>query len=103
MLFGLLVEDEEHVLPVLAPVAGDFPQRLVVQQRRLDLVEIVTLALANELVELIVDGRSALGPEHAAGRVRMHHEQVERLADDTMVATLRLLDAMEVAIEFILL
>ena len=56
-------------------------------------MEVVALTLANEVVERVEQHRAALGPEHGAGRERMHHEQVELLADDAMVALLRLLDA----------
>ena len=63
VLARLVVEHEEHVLAVLAPVPRDLPQPLVVEQRRLDLVEVVALPLANEVVERVEQHRAALRPE----------------------------------------
>ena len=39
VLVGLGVQHQEHVLPVLAPVARLFPQRFRVEERRLDFLE----------------------------------------------------------------
>ena len=103
MLAGLVVEHEEHVLLVLAPVPGDLPERLVVEQRRRDFVVVVALQLAQEVVDRVVDDRAALGPERRAGRERMEHEQVELLAEHAVVAPLRFLDAVEVGVEIFLL
>ncbi len=93
VLLGLAVENEEHVLAILAPMSRDLPQPLVVHEGRPDLVKIVALPLADEIGDRVVQHRAALGPEHGAGRERVHHEQVELLAEHAMVALLRLLDA----------
>ena len=103
VLARLVVEDEEHVLAVFAPVPGDLPQPLVVQQRRSDLLKIVALPLADEIVERVEQHRAALGPEDRAGRELVHHEQVELLAEHAMVALLGFLDAREVRVEILLL
>ena len=103
MLVGLVVEHEEHVLAVLAPVARDLPQRLVVEQRRLHLVIVVALQLAQVIVDRVDDDRAALGPEHGARRELVEHEEVELAPDDAMVAPLRLLDAEDVRVEILLL
>ena len=80
VLARLVVEHEEHVLAVLAPVPRDLPQPLVEQQRRLDLVVVVALQLAQIIVDRVDDDRAALRPEHGARRELMEHEQVELLA-----------------------
>ena len=80
VLPGLVVEHEEHVLLVLAPVPGDLPEPLVVEQRRLDLLVPVALQLPHELVQQVVERRAAVGPERRARRERMEHEEVELLA-----------------------
>ena len=86
MFAGLAVEYEEHVLLVLAPVSGLLPQRLVVQQRRLDFLERLLLTLAHERFERVVH-RGALGrPEHGAGRDGEQLKEVERLPEHAMVA-----------------
>jgi hypothetical protein len=54
VLAGLGVQYHEHVLAVLAPVAGLFPERLGVEQRRPDLVEAAPLAPAHELHQRVV-------------------------------------------------
>ena len=104
VLARLVVEHEEHVLAVLAPVPRDLPQPLVVQQRRLDLVEVVALPLANEIVERVVHA-SCRAPSRTRRRATngciMNRSSC--LPSDAMVALLRLLDAGEVRVEIFLL
>ena len=103
MIVRLGVEHEEHVLAILAPVAGLLPERLVVQQRCLDLLEMATLALAHEVDERVVEEGATLGPEHGAGGQGTHHVQIELAPELAMVASLRLLDAKEIRVEILLL
>ena len=100
----LLVEHQEHVLPVLAPVPGALPEQLVVEQRRLDfLVARPLLQLADVVVDLPVDRRAPVGPERGARRGGMEHEEVELLAQPPVVALARLLEPVEVGGEVLLL
>ncbi len=102
VLARLAVEHQEHVLLVLPPVPRLLPQLLVVQQRRLDLLERLALPLADEPLQRVVQ-RGALGsPEHAAGGHREQLEQLERLAQHAVVALARLLQPVEVLLELVL-
>src|SRR6185312_14067712 len=100
VLARLVVEDEEHVLLVLAPVPRLLPQRLVIQQRRLHFVVAGHAQLAaHEVNEAVIDDRSAIGPERSARRDGMELEQVQFLAQSAMVAPLRLLDSIQVGVQ----
>ncbi len=94
---------DEHVLAELFPVAGAFPQRAVHQLRGLDLL----VACRVQTAAHVGLGREvklpALGvPEHAADRLFLEVEQVHLLADAAVVAAFRLLQHMEVGVEFLL-
>src|SRR6266576_6155046 len=103
MLIRLFIENEEHVLPILAPVPGLLPQRLVVDQWCLDLLKLSALALADEVDEGVVQEGATLGPESGPGRNNAHDEQIELATELAMVAALRLLDAEEVGVEIFLI
>ena len=94
---------DEHVLAELLPVSGAFPQRAVNQLRGLHLLvaggvqPAAHVGLGGE-VKL-----PALGvPEHAADRLFLEVEQVHLLADAAVVAAFRLLQHMQVGVEFLL-
>ena len=103
VLASLLVEHEEHVLAIDAPVPGDLPEALVVEQGSLDLLVSVALQLAEVRVELVDDRRTALRPERRARREVMEEKQVELLAEHAVIAALGLLDAKEIRVELVLL
>ena len=103
MLARLVVQHEEHVLLVLAPMPRDFPQRLVVEQRCFDLLIAVALHLAEIAVQRVDHGRATFRPEGGARRERVEEEQVQLLAQASMVALLRFLDPVQVLFEFVLL
>ena len=103
VLACFLVEHQEHVVAVDAPVPRDLPERLVVQQRRHDLFVIVALQFTQVLVDRVDQRRAALRPERRARRVRMEHEEIERLAEHAVVAALGLLDPVQVCVEVFLL
>src|SRR5690606_20328873 len=94
---------EEHVLAVLPPVPRLLPELLRVEERRLDLEEVVALPLAHELLERVVELRAARRPERGAGGVREELEEVQLLAEHAMVALARLLEPVEVRLELVLL
>jgi hypothetical protein len=52
--------------------------------------------------DLVVDDRAALGPERGPGRYLVKEEEVERLPQHTVIATLRFLDAVQVRLEVFL-
>src|SRR5438874_1229013 len=103
MLPRLRIEHEEHVFAILAPVTGLLPERFVVEQRRLDLLEEAALPFAHEGDECVVQEGAALRPEHGAGRQMAHHEKIELAPELPMVASLRLFDPEEVRVEILLL
>ena len=96
MLARLVVEHEEHVLLVLAPVSRDLPERLVVEERCAEFLVTVALQFAQEIVQLVDHRRAPLGPERRARRERMEHEEIELLADDPVVTLFRLVQAGQV-------
>ena len=79
------------------------PQPLVIQQRGADLVIVVGLQLTQEIVERVHDRRATVGPEGRPRRIRMEHEQVERLPHHAMVTLARFLDLVEMRVELLLL
>src|SRR5256885_15716167 len=103
VLLRLRIEDEEHVLSILAPMPGLLPQRLVVDQRCFDLLKLSALALADEVDEGVVQEGATLGPESGPGRNSAHDEQIELATELAMVAALRLLDAEEIGVEIFLI
>ena len=77
----------EHVVTVLVPVAGFFPQGLVQQLRGFHLlIAIVSIDLSHVLLHHLPD-RPAFGvPEDHARRVIIHMEQVKLTAEFAVVA-----------------
>ena len=101
LAFGL---DEEHVLPVVLPVPGSLPERLVEDQRRLDLdVAGGEEHLAHVVREQVVERRALAEPERRTGRPRMQREQPELLAELAVIALLRFLLLMQVLLEIVFL
>jgi len=102
-VIALLRFRREHVVAVLVPVAGGFPQRLVQQLRTLDLlVAVVAVHAAHVLLDLLPDRPALRMPEHHAGRVFVDVEQLQVLAQLAMVALLGLLQHAEVVRQVVL-
>jgi hypothetical protein len=99
----LVVVDEEHVVAVVLPVARGLPQRLVEEQRRLQLdVAVRQQHVAHVVGDRVVDGGALGQPERRARRPRMELEEAEVLAQLAVVALLRFLDAVQVFFELLL-
>jgi hypothetical protein len=93
----------EHVLPVLAPVPGPFPQVLVEDLRALDLlVAVVAVDASHVLLDLLPDGPALGVPEHRTRAVLVEVEQVELAAELAVVALLGLLEHRQVALQVVL-
>ncbi len=102
---GVLVvdRDQEHVLAELLPVARGDPERLVVDQRRLDLRVAAAGVLAPAQVLEHVEDRHPLGmPERRPRRELVEVEEVELRAEPAVVACLRLLEQLEARVEVLL-
>ena len=103
VLARLLVQDQEHVLAVLAPVSGRLPQHLVEQERGLDLPERLGLPLADEVHQQVVERRAPLGPEGGPGGGGMEGEEVELPSDAAVVPLPGLLQPVQVGVQLLLL
>ena len=90
---------DEHVVTVVAPVPGDFPEAPVHDVRCIDLdVTGGTLALAH-VVDEILEQSPALGmPEHRAGRFFLEMEEVELRPQAAMVALFGFFEHGEVSV-----
>ena len=96
--------DQEHVLAVVLPVPRGLPERLVVNQRRLDFVVARREQhVAHVRRQQVVDERALAQPQGRAGRVRMEREEAEVLADPAMVPLLRFLDLGQVLLQLLVL
>ncbi|MNS68801.1 hypothetical protein D3C72_1020910 [compost metagenome] len=86
---ALLRLRDEHVLLVVLPVAGLFPERTVHHLRR---AHLVVAGFAQAAAHVLLDGLPHLPalrvPEHHARRLFLQVEQVERLAQLAVVALL---------------
>ena len=99
----LLGLEHEHVVAELVGVAGLLPQGHVHHLRGADLLVTVPLLLnAHVLLDHLVQRPSRRVPEHHARRFVLGVEQVELLADPTVIALLRLLHALQVLLELLL-
>src|SRR5205814_4363168 len=93
----VLVQRDEDVLLVLAPVARGLPEARLVDERRLDLdVAALGLNLAVERDELVEEHGALREPEGRPGRDRIPVVEPELAAELAVVARLRLLDAAQV-------
>ena len=102
---GVLVvdRDQEHVLAELLPVARGDPERLVVDQRRLDLGVAAARVLAPaQILERVEDRHPLRVPERRARRVLVEVEEVELRAEPAVVALLRLLEQLQARVEVLL-
>ena len=91
---------EEHVLPVVVPVARAAPQVDVEDLRRAYLVEAVApVEFLHVADEQVVDRRAARMEERAAGSARAQAEEVEFGAQAAVVAGPAQLQVGEVAVE----
>ena len=94
---------DEHVLAVVLPMARHLPELAVDQERRLDLLIAGASDPAADIVFQRAIERIALRvPEHLADGLFLHVEEVHLAADLAVVALLRLLDALEIGLELLL-
>ena len=93
----------EHVLAIPVPVARRFPQPLVEDLRRVDLVIVAGQAAAHIGDQSLEDGPALRVPEHHARTFLLEVEQVEFAAEPAVVALLRFLDLLEIEVEVVLL
>ncbi len=100
LLQALLVFAEIHVLAKILPVARLLPQPPVVELRRLHLDVAAGLELATKIVLERAPQRPALGmPVDHAGGVFLLMEEAHLRTEPTVVALLRLLDAVQVGLQ----
>jgi len=80
----------EHVLAVLVPVAGFFPQLTVHHLRRADFFILGGgETFAHIIFQRAIDGPTIRMPEHHAGGFVLKVEQLQRFAEFTVVAFFR--------------
>src|SRR5882724_11562923 len=100
LLLGL---HQEHVLAVVVPVPGLFPEPLVDEDRRGDLLVASRVEnLADESLELAHQGPAVRKPEGRAGRDVVEGVEVELAPELSMVALLRLLEPPQMLVELLL-
>ena len=98
--FGL---DEEHVLAIVLPVARRLPERLVEDERRLQLhVAGGEEHLAHVVREDVVERRPLVQPERRARRPPVEGEQPQLFPELAVIALLRFLDALQVRLQLAL-
>jgi len=101
-VFALFRFGREHVVAVVVPVAGLFPQALVQDLRSLHfLVAVVLVDMAHVLLHLLPERPSLRMPEHQAGGGVFHVEQVEFPTQAAVVAFLGFFDALDVVVELL--
>ena len=94
---------EVHVLAVVREVPARLEQASIEDLRRDDLfVAVVDVELADELDELVVDERAARQEERHRRRPLVEHEELELLAELSVVARARLLEHLQVRVELLL-
>ena len=92
----------EHVLAELVPVAGGFPQRAVDELRGFNLGIAAFLEPPAHIgLDLAIDGPAIRMPEHRSGRLFLQMEEVELPAELAMVALFRLLEHVEIGVQFL--
>src|SRR5580692_5165849 len=95
--------DDEHVLAIVFPVPGPFPERLVVDERRLHFhVAGGEEDVAHVVRERVVKRRALVEPERGAWRPRVKREEPELAAEFSMIALFRFLDLREMRFEILL-
>ena len=102
-VLAILRRRDEHVLAVVVPVAGLFPERFIEDLRTTNLlVAAVAIHLAHVLLHDLPDRPATGVPEHKARRLLLHMEQVEFAAQAAMIAFFRLFQAGEIGLECLL-
>ena len=104
-VFGVrnLVRDDEHVLPIFAPVARLLPLARVHHLRRLDFLIAGTVHLAAHIGLKLAPDLIAIGmPKHAAMRLFLQMEQVHLTAQLAVIAQGGLFQTVEVRIQLLL-
>src|SRR5690606_30035061 len=94
------VGNDEHVFPILAPMAGLFPEFRVEKLRRanLDIARGVD-ATAHILLQRLPDAPALRMPENGALRLLLQMEEIHLTANLAMVAALCLLDHGDIGLE----
>ena len=99
---ALFAFGDEHVLAVIIPVAGLFPQHTVHELRRLHFLVASMLEL---VAHVAFDGTPQMPalrvPEHATYRLFLLVEQTQLAAQTAMVALLGLFETSEVGLQFL--
>ncbi len=96
------VRHHEHVLAVLAPMAGLLPELRRHELRRLHFLVAGRIEPPPDIgFELVVDDETLRVPEHRALRLRLEVEQVHLLPDLAVVALLGLLHHREIGLEVV--
>ena len=94
--------DEKHVLPVMLPVSGTLPQRLVVDERRFHFdVAGRKQHVAHVIGQRAIERRALVEPERGARRQRVKHEQPELAPDLPVIPLPRFLDLREIRLEIL--
>ena len=94
----------EHVVSVIAPVPGFFPQHTINHLRRTHfLVTVVALNTTHVLLKHLIDSPAIGVPEHHARRFFLGMEQIEALTDLAMVALLGLFDTLDISRQLLLI
>ena len=100
VLLALLARDDEHIVLIMCPVAGDQPELPVVDDRRGDLI--VTVARMNRSPvgdQGLVDLPAVRQPVGHARCGLVEHEEVELRSQLLVVALLGLADEVEMSLE----
>ncbi len=100
VLLALLARNDEHIVLVMRPVAGDQPELPVVDDRRGDLI-VAVAGMDRSPVgdQSLVDLPAVRQPVGHARRGLVEHEEVELRAELLVVALLGLADEVEVGLE----
>ena len=94
----------EHVVFVVIPVTGLFPQGAIQDLRRFDfLIAIVDVHFAHVLLDLLPDGPTFGMPEDQTRRFILEVEQVQQATQFAMVALLGLLQHVQIGVLLFLL
>src|SRR5678815_2588136 len=78
-IVAILAVRGEHVVLVVLPVPGPFPEAAIENLRTFDLlITVVAIHLPHVLLDLLPDRPALRMPEHQARRLVLHVEEVEQ-------------------------
>ena len=94
----------EHVFLVIFPVPRFFPQRAIENLRATHfLVAVVLVNAPHVLLDLLPHRPAVRMPEHQPRRLFLHVKQIELLGKPAVIALFRLLQHVQIGVEFFLL